>query len=235
MNKKNLTLSLTCGALILLALGLFLKRSPSRHDNTGPTAVTDAQNVSRPSAPAADPAPNRILKSEGGRSAFDTRVRAPGAEAPRVVAAPVNTGSAQPPSDARIQVVTDWEKLVDTLSEQTVKPTASDAIAFKDAFHKLDPDDQMDGIRTALNLLPDEQFPLLYPILFDKLEKRDLLDEIFSDALNRDEDIKVPIMKEIIKDKEHPMYADAMHILEVTGELEDEASKTATPVEGNIE
>ena len=111
--------------------GLFLRRSPSRHENAGPTAVTDAQNVSRPSASAADQAPNRILKAEGGRSAPDTHGSAPGAETPRVVAAPVNTGSAQSPSDARIQVVNDWEKLVDTLSEQTVKPTASDAIAFK--------------------------------------------------------------------------------------------------------
>ena len=79
----------------------------------------------------------------------------------------------------------------------------------------------MDAVQTALNLIPDEQFALMYPILFDKTENADVLDEIFSDALNRDEDIKVPMMKELYKDKEHPMYVESARILDATGELDE--------------
>jgi len=43
--------------------------------------------------------------------------------------------------------------------------------------------------------LPDEQFPALYGLLFDKTQDFEVLDEIFSDALNRPEEIKVPLMK----------------------------------------
>ena len=36
-------------------------------------------------------------------------------------------------------------------------------------------------------------------------------------------DIKVPMMKEIYKDKEHPMYVEAARILDATGELDEES------------
>jgi len=45
--------------------------------------------------------------------------------------------------------------------------------------------------------------------------------------LNHDEDIKVPMMKEIYKDKEHPMYVEAARILDATGELDEEESGDA--------
>ena len=121
----------------------------------------------------------------------------------------------------RAKAVEAWESFIDEVAERTAKPTAEQALQFKEAFHRLDKADQMDGIQTALNLLPDEQFSLMYPILFDKAENADVLDEIFSDGLNRDEDIKVPMMKELYKDKEHPMFVEAARILDATGELDE--------------
>jgi hypothetical protein len=67
----------------------------------------------------------------------------------------------------------------------------------------------------ALNLIPDEQFFVLYPILYDKGEPEEVLDAIFSDALNRDEEIKIPLMKELRKDKTHPMFFESARILDV--------------------
>ena len=40
-----------------------------------------------------------------------------------------------------------------------------------------------------------------------------------NDILNRDEDVKKPILQEIFKDKSHPCWADTAWILDVTGEL----------------
>ncbi len=134
---------------------------------------------------------------------------------------------AQPPPPptpeqlAAIKAVEDWEGLVDKLTEQKGAPTQESVAEVKEAFDKLDKRDQNDAIHRALNLLPDEQFPSLYGILFDKSENAEILDAIFSDALNRDEDIKVPLMKTLVVDKEHPMFFESARILDVTGELDN--------------
>ena len=113
-----------------------------------------------------------------------------------------------------------WESLVDTLVESTEPVTKERMAKVKDAFDELDSADQMDAIHRSLNLLPDEQFTSLYGILYDKTENPEILDAIFSDALNRPEEIKVPMMKDFLFDKTHPMFFESARILDVTGELD---------------
>ncbi len=123
-------------------------------------------------------------------------------------------------SALREKAVEAWDAMIEKVAERKEVPTAEQAAQFKQDFHKLDQEDQMSCVQNALNLIPDEQFSLFYPILYDKSENADVLDEIFSDALNRDEEIKVPIMKELYKDKEHPMFVESARILDATGELD---------------
>jgi len=122
-----------------------------------------------------------------------------------------------------------WESLVDQMAEMTDAPTRERRASVKEAFDKLGKEDQMDAIQTALNLLPDEQFTSLYGILFDKQENPEVLDEIFSDALNRPEEIKIPLMKELAKDKTHPMFFESARILDATGELDKMAGEGEEP------
>ena len=132
-------------------------------------------------------------------------------------------GKKESPAEAAAaeKLVEEWEALIDSIAEQTAHPTQEQAEQIKEALHKMGSGDQLDGIQSALNLLPDEQFAVLYPILFDKTENPEILDAIFSDALNRDEEIKVPIMKELYKDKTHPMFVESARILDATGELDE--------------
>lgn len=111
-----------------------------------------------------------------------------------------------------------WESLVDQVIEQKDLPTEEQSRRVKTAFAKLEKVDQMEGLRRALNLLPDEQFPVLYAIFFDKLENVEILDAIFSDALNRPATIKNPLLKDLRKDREHPMFFEATRILDAIGE-----------------
>ena len=130
---------------------------------------------------------------------------------------------------AREKAVEAWETLVDQLVEQKDASPQEQAARVKEAFDQLDKEDQMDGIHRSLNLLPDEQFPALYGILFDKAESAEVLDAIFSDALNRPEELKNPLMKELVKDKTHPCYFESARILDVIGELEPKSEPTASP------
>ena len=87
----------------------------------------------------------------------------------------------------------------------------------------------MDGIHRSLNLFPDEQFPSLYAILYDKTENPEVLDAIFSDALNRPEELKNPLMKELVKDNEHPCFFESARILDVIGELDAKPAPAPAP------
>ncbi|MCL1920597.1 MAG: hypothetical protein FWG50_05890 [Kiritimatiellaeota bacterium] len=94
--------------------------------------------------------------------------------------------------------------------------TLNDQLDIRDAFREMSEENRMEEVHHAMNLLPDESVEVMYGVLFDKTQPEDIMDVIFSDILNRDEGLKIHMLREIAKDKDHPLYAIAAHILEVT-------------------
>ena len=118
---------------------------------------------------------------------------------------------------------TEEEKQVnafDDLTDKWQKPsksgvTMADIDNFAASFRKIQKARQDECIHRALNLIPDENVMLLAGVLMDKK----IVETVYSDVLNRDEDVKKPILQQIFKDKTHPCWADTAWILDVTGEL----------------
>ncbi len=120
------------------------------------------------------------------------------------------------------RVIDAFDKLTDGWMEPSRKGVAmADVDAFTAAFRKIPRDRQDECIHRALNLIPDENVLLLAGVLMDKSQPKDLVETVFNDVLNRDEDVKKPILLQIFKDKTHPCWADVAWILDVTGELPD--------------
>jgi len=118
------------------------------------------------------------------------------------------------------RLVNEFDKTVDKwIKPQGKAVSMAEVDGFRDKFRKLPKSRQAECLQRALNLVPDENVMLLAGILFDKTQDKELLNLVFNDVLNRDEDVKKPILKEIFKDKEHPNWADTAWILDVTGEL----------------
>jgi len=223
MNRYKL---LIAGLLVLAGAVLVVTLRPAkpvRDAADGAVAPQDTQSGSLVQAtkPAA-PTKNQQHTKTGGTASHATE---------SLPAANGGAGGtdASEPKTAREKAVEAWVTLVDQLVEQKDASPQEQAARVKEAFDKLDTDDQMDGIHRSLNLLPDEQFPALYGILFDKAESAEVLDAIFSDALNRPEELKNPLMKELVKDKTHPCYFESARILDVIGELEPKSEPTASP------
>ena len=82
-------------------------------------------------------------------------------------------------------------------------------------FTALAPEAKLENINHAVNLLPDETFPVVLDILFDKGQPPDVIITLFHDLLNRDDALKNPVMEEIAKDKSHPMYVESARILDI--------------------
>ena len=98
------------------------------------------------------------------------------------------------------------------------KATESDAKEFIARFKSLPPALQEENLNHALNLIPDANIILLTGLLFDKTIQPEFNELIFNDILNRDESIKLPIIRQVHKDRAHPCWSDAAWILDVTSD-----------------
>lgn len=112
----------------------------------------------------------------------------------------------------------------DDLTDKWTEPaergiTMSDVDKFAAAFKNVPEERRDECLHRALNLLPDENVMLLAGILMDKELGQETVETVFNDILNRDEDVKKPILEQIFKDKTHPCWEDAAWILDVTDEL----------------
>lgn len=117
--------------------------------------------------------------------------------------------------------VEEFDSTVDKWMEPRKDKVVSmaDVDAFRELFRKVPKPRKEECVHRALNLIPDDNVMLLAGILFDKEQDKDILDLVYNDILNRDEDVKKPILRELFKDREHPNWADTAWILDVTGEL----------------
>ena len=112
-----------------------------------------------------------------------------------------------------------FDALVDRWMEPSEKAvTMEDVDSFAAAFRAVPEKSREDGIRRALNLVPDENALLLAGVLMDKSQPKDIVELVFNDVLNRSEEVKLPILRQIFKDRSHPCWADTAWIFDVTGE-----------------
>lgn len=95
-----------------------------------------------------------------------------------------------------------------------------DVEAFRTAFGRVPDDARETSLQHALNLIPDENIMLLTGLLLDRTQCRETLETVFGDVLNRDEDVKRPLIESVFKDRKHPCWAEAAWILDVTGWIE---------------
>ena len=114
-----------------------------------------------------------------------------------------------------------FDGLADKWTEPAAdKVTMAEVQGFHDVFVKLPKARQEECLRRALNLIPDENIMLIAGILLDKRVDHELIEIAFHDILNRDEEVKNPILDLIHKDKSHPCWSDAAWIKDAVGEEE---------------
>ena len=118
------------------------------------------------------------------------------------------------------KLVNAFDDLTDAWMEpQPAKVTMDEINRFVASFKRIPKARQDECVHRALNLIPDENVMLLAGILLDKGMDKEIVETVYNDVLNRDEDVKKPILQQLFKDKTHPCWADTAWILDVTGEL----------------
>ena len=110
----------------------------------------------------------------------------------------------------------EWEKVFDglvKLQNEGKRPTAKQVADFKAAFDKLSDETKLENIPHAQNLFTDDSIEYLTVILFDTKEPKDVLSSIYYDLLNRPEELKMPIIRKLAADKNHPLSEEAFDLL----------------------
>lgn len=87
--------------------------------------------------------------------------------------------------------------------------------AFKRVFDSLTEEEKLENVHHAVNLIGDENIACLEEILFDLSEPREVMETIYHDILNREEELKTRILKRLSKSSDHPLQSDAAEILDL--------------------
>lgn len=154
----------------------------------------------------------------GGRNDDSDQRSAVDEDEQPVVEEPADAEDKPSPDSAEARVDA-FDALTDRWMEPSgAEPTMDDVAAFLASFNALPAERKDECIHRALNLIPDEHVMLLAGVLMDRTQDREIVMTVFNDVLNRQESVKLPIMREIFKDRSHPCWADVAWIFDVTGE-----------------
>jgi len=113
----------------------------------------------------------------------------------------------------------DWEQQLDSILTAP-GDTSSAARALLAAVPGLPPEAQEQNIAHALNLCEDADFPRAEEIYMRSNTPQPVSEAIFNDALNRPDEVKLPLMAKTMNFPAHPMRGEAQGILELYLELE---------------
>ena len=160
----------------------------------------------------------RVLPSRSGKDSASPLVEEEEGDAEAPEEEPLTEDEKREAEEEKL--VNAFDDLTDKWQEPSAKGvTMADIDNFAKTFRSVPKARQDECVHRALNLIPDENVMLLAGVLMDKTMDKEIVETVYNDILNRDEDVKKPILQEIFKDKTHPCWADTAWILDVTGEL----------------
>jgi len=98
------------------------------------------------------------------------------------------------------------------------KPTPADIVRYKKLFDTLTDEQKLEEIPHAQNLFEDSAFGFLKAVLMDPKEPQDVLESIYYDLLNRPEELKYSVLREVYGVKDHPLRKEIEELDEMLGD-----------------
>ena len=192
MNQKVAAIGLAVLALVVVLVFLFLPGPPQPVLST----VAKENKASQNSAPSATYSTDFDSAAELSQTADRTG----------------QTSSSLPAG-------TTWEERLDELlTADTDNATTMRGLV--SSMRGLPPEAQEEFVAHAVNLCEDEQFGMLAEIYYNANTPQEVSETIFNDALNRPDEIKLPLLAKTLRNPAHPLAGEAKEILEMYLDLE---------------
>ena len=146
--------------------------------------------------------------------------KANGEIVPLAEAAKVESGETLETAEAVVSAedaaVAAWDALVEDFTASSDRVvTKEDRAKVNEALKRLPRERRRESAQSLLNLVSDGNFGVMRDVLFDPAQPTEVVDAVFNDLLNRPEEVKTPLLKEISQDSSHANCAEARRILDV--------------------
>jgi hypothetical protein len=119
------------------------------------------------------------------------------------------------PTEPSIPQLTNWEQRIDAVLGSDEIDEARKADALLAMLPTLPEDGQLEAVQHISNLLPDERYPSIAPILTNALSSEPVLEALLTDLLNRPDALKLPTLLQLARIPDHPKAGEARDVLEV--------------------
>jgi hypothetical protein len=194
MNNNRPLIILACVVVAIVGGSLwFLNKSPDAPSAATPAPVVrqDPGSTTQPSIGTSSPAPTTGTASS------------PATNVPKATPRPI-----QP-----------WEQKIDEVLRSPADETQT-ALILINMLPTMPPEGQEEAAQHIANLILDEQYSNVLPLVKNPNLPEEVLDVFVTDLMNRDDATKLPTLLEIAKIPNHPHHEEALTDLEIF--LDDE-------------
>lgn len=128
------------------------------------------------------------------------------------VTAPAGTAPTQPAT--QLTTVEEGDAMIDEIlrSEKEIPAMARD---LHDLVKKLNGEAQVNASQHLINLTSDEDYSLISGFLVDEKMNPDVIEVLFSDLMNRDRGLQLPLFMNILKNPKHPQNEEVRNVMTV--------------------
>ena len=169
-------------------------------------------SANNPPAPEVTPETSPAV-SAGAAPSPPARLTPPVTSRPTAQPAVTTIPAATTPPTAQ-GLITNWEERIDDLLT-TDGAEDKKAVQMLAMLPNLPEDGQVEAAQHISNLLPDEQYAALSPILTNAHTAEAVLEVLMTDVLNRPNGVKLNTLMEVARIPNHPKAEEAFDVLEV--------------------
>lgn len=109
-----------------------------------------------------------------------------------------------------------WAAVVGKLARPPKRPmTTSECLSLSKALRELPEAERVEALAAADNVVADACFLAVAAIALDTTFEPEVIAKAFDLCLNRPDNVKLPVLEEIGRHREHPMYVEAVRLLDI--------------------
>ena len=114
------------------------------------------------------------------------------------------------------QALVEWDALVDEIGALTDHAvTREDWARVNQALRRVPPERRRESAQALLNMVSDDNFDVVHDLLLDRSQSPDVVQAVYHDLLNRPDEVKLPLLKEVANSSTHANSLEARQILEL--------------------
>lgn len=115
-----------------------------------------------------------------------------------------------------------WDAIVEEIGSSLGRAvTRDDCTRVNRALKKVPGERRREAVQSLLNMVSDEDFGVMRDVLMDYAQAPEVVRAVFGDLLNRPDEVKLPLLREIARGTNHANHEEARRILAAYSNLEE--------------